>query len=150
MRAAMALQPAAAPARLQRPTAAPAAQQRAPAPLAAQQRVGSSRWAAQAGLPLAAGWGGGAAATAAAGRRLVLRCSSSAQPAAASTEPLDSVSEVARQNLKKAANSCRRYGWISFWVQLVLNSVAAVVLLFSLAFTSQVRRGSTCCCALAA
>lgn len=149
MRAALALQPAAAPARLQRPTAAPAAQQRAPAPVAAQQRVGSSRWAAQAGLPLAAGRGGAATATAAAGRRLSLRCSSSAQPAAASTEPLDMVSEVARQNLKKAANSCRRYGWISFWVQLVLNSVAAVVLLFSLAFTSQVRQGSACCCALA-
>lgn len=48
------------------------------------------------------------------------------------------VSEVARQNLKKAANACRRYGWLSFWVQLVLNTVAAVVLLFSLAFTSQV------------
>lgn len=53
--------------------------------------------------------------------------------------PLD-VSEVARQNLKKAATACRRYGWISFWVQLVLNTVAAIVLLFSLAFTSQVGR----------
>lgn len=53
----------------------------------------------------------------------------------------DAVSEVARQNLKKAANACRRYGWISFWVQLVLNTVAAVVLLFSLAFTSQVGAG---------
>ncbi|PSC68634.1 TIC chloroplastic-like [Micractinium conductrix] len=51
-------------------------------------------------------------------------------------QPAD-VSEVARQNLKKAAVACRRYGWISFWVQLVLNTVAAVVLLFSLAFTSQ-------------
>jgi hypothetical protein len=49
------------------------------------------------------------------------------------------VSEVARQNLKKAASACRRYGWLSFWVQLVLNTVAAVVLLFSLAFTSQAR-----------
>lgn len=62
--------------------------------------------------------------------------------AAAGVPPLGAppadVSEVARQNLKKAAIACRRYGWISFWVQLVLNTVAAIVLLFSLAFTSQV------------
>lgn len=61
--------------------------------------------------------------------------------AAAGVPPLGGspadVSEVARQNLKKAATACRRYGWISFWVQLVLNTVAAIVLLFSLAFTSQ-------------
>lgn len=64
----------------------------------------------------------------------------SAAAAAASPPPPASgadVSEVARQNLKKAAVACRRYGWIAFWVQLVLNTVAAVVLLFSLAFTSQ-------------
>lgn len=139
MRASIALQPAVAaqrcPSRLQRPRAAAAALQRAPAPAAAPQTVGL-RWAAQPDRPLAAG-PAAATAAAAAGRRLSLRCSASAQPVAASAEPLDTVSEVARQNLKKAANSCRRYGWISFWVQLVLNSVAAVVLLFSLAFTSQ-------------
>ena len=51
--------------------------------------------------------------------------------------PLDPVSEVARQNLNNAANACRRYGWLAFWVQLVLNTVAAVIVLFSMAFTSQ-------------
>ncbi|GAB4818099.1 hypothetical protein N2152v2_005145 [Parachlorella kessleri] len=59
-------------------------------------------------------------------------------PAAAS-EASDGlqVSEVARENLKKAANACRRYGWISFWTQLVLTTIAAVILLFSMAFTAQ-------------
>lgn len=61
-----------------------------------------------------------------------------AAAAAGGGDGLLDVSEVARQNLRKAANACRRYGWLSFWVQLVLNTVAAVVLLFSLAFTSQV------------
>ncbi|KAG7671763.1 hypothetical protein KSW81_004649 [Nannochloris sp. 'desiccata'] len=49
----------------------------------------------------------------------------------------DPVTEVARQNLSTAANACRRYGWIAFWVQLVLTSVASVIVLFSMAFTSQ-------------
>ena len=49
------------------------------------------------------------------------------------------MSEVARENLKKAANACRRYGWISFWTQLVLTTIAAVILLFSMAFTAQVK-----------
>ncbi len=145
MRAAIALQPPAAPARLQRLTAARAALPCPPVTAAAQQRAGKLRWAAPADRAPAAGQG--AAAAAATGRRLGLRCSSSAQPATGSMDQLDTVSEVARQNLKKAANACRRYGWISFWVQLVLNSVAAVVLLFSLAFTSQVRLGSRCVCA---
>lgn len=52
------------------------------------------------------------------------------------------VSEVARENLKKAATACRRYGWISFWTQLVLTTIAAVILLFSMAFTAQVGLGS--------
>ena len=47
------------------------------------------------------------------------------------------VGEVARQNLRKAANACRRFGWLGFWVQLVLSTVASVILLFSMAFTSQ-------------
>lgn len=34
----------------------------------------------------------------------------------------------------------RRYGWISFWTQLVLTTIAAVILLFSMAFTAQVSR----------
>lgn len=47
------------------------------------------------------------------------------------------MSEVAKENLAKAANACRRYGWISFWTQLVLSTISAIILLFSLAFTSQ-------------
>jgi hypothetical protein len=35
-----------------------------------------------------------------------------------------------------------RYGWIGFWVQLTLSVVSGVILLFSVAFTSQVRAGS--------
>ena len=49
----------------------------------------------------------------------------------------DPVSEVARQNLSTAANACRRYGWVAFWVQLVLTTVASVIVLFSMAFTAQ-------------
>lgn len=49
----------------------------------------------------------------------------------------DILSEVARLNLKNAANACRRCGWLSFWVQLILTTVAAVIILFSLAFTAQ-------------
>lgn len=55
----------------------------------------------------------------------------------AGEEILPDVSEVARQNLKRAANACRRYGWLSFWVQLVMTTIATVILLFSMAFTSQ-------------
>ena len=53
--------------------------------------------------------------------------------------PGELLSEVARQNLLRAGLACRRYGWISFWVQLVLTCVAAVITLFSLAFTTQAR-----------
>lgn len=49
----------------------------------------------------------------------------------------DTISDAARQNLITAANACRRYGWLAFWVQLVLTSVAAVIILFSMAFTIQ-------------
>jgi hypothetical protein len=34
----------------------------------------------------------------------------------------------------------RRYGWLAFWIQLTLSIVSGVILLFSVAFTSQVRR----------
>lgn len=53
-----------------------------------------------------------------------------------SKEP-DPISEVARQNLRDASNACRRYGWLAFWGQLILTTVAAIIVLFSMAFTSQ-------------
>jgi hypothetical protein len=48
--------------------------------------------------------------------------------------------EAARSSLAKATSAMRRYGWIGFWVQLSLSVVSGVILLFSVAFTSQVRR----------
>jgi hypothetical protein len=48
----------------------------------------------------------------------------------------DALSEVARANLRRAATACRRAGWLGFWVQLVLNTVAAVITLFSMAFST--------------
>eukprot|EP00879_Flechtneria_rotunda_P021945 GHRR01023142.1.p1 GENE.GHRR01023142.1~~GHRR01023142.1.p1 ORF type:complete len:290 (+),score=44.26 GHRR01023142.1:450-1319(+) len=45
--------------------------------------------------------------------------------------------EAARQSLAKATNALRRYGWIGFWSQLSLSVVSGVILLFSVAFTSQ-------------
>ncbi|KAL0040574.1 hypothetical protein WJX77_011338 [Trebouxia sp. C0004] len=47
-----------------------------------------------------------------------------------------SISEPARKNLANAAAACRRFGWLSFWTQLVLSVVSAIILLFSVAFTS--------------
>ena len=46
--------------------------------------------------------------------------------------------EAARQSLSKATNAMRRYGWMGFWIQLTLSVVSGVILLFSVAFTSQV------------
>ena len=51
--------------------------------------------------------------------------------------------ETARRALANATQATKRYGWISFWVQLTLSVVSAVILLFSVAFTSQVRGGRT-------
>ena len=51
-----------------------------------------------------------------------------------------SFEEPAKKNLLRAATACRRYGWISFWLQLTLSIVSAIILLFSVAFTSQVTR----------
>ncbi len=48
-----------------------------------------------------------------------------------------SLPEVARQNLESAYSLCRRFGWFSFWYQLSLTTVAAIVTLFSMAFSSQ-------------
>ncbi|GAX82913.1 hypothetical protein CEUSTIGMA_g10339.t1 [Chlamydomonas eustigma] len=45
--------------------------------------------------------------------------------------------EAARKALSRASSAMNRYGWISFWVQLTLSVVSAVILLFSVAFTSQ-------------
>ncbi len=47
--------------------------------------------------------------------------------------------EAARKALARATNAVRRYGWLSFWAQLTLSVVGGVILLFSVAFTSQVR-----------
>lgn len=44
---------------------------------------------------------------------------------------------MARQNLESAFTLCRRFGWFSFWYQLSLTTVAAIVTLFSMAFSSQ-------------
>jgi hypothetical protein len=46
--------------------------------------------------------------------------------------------EAARSSLSKATQAMSRYGWIGFWVQLTLSVVSGVILLFSVAFTSQV------------
>ena len=45
--------------------------------------------------------------------------------------------EAARKALARATRAMTRYGWISFWTQLTLSVVSAVILLFSVAFTSQ-------------
>ncbi|KAL3144496.1 hypothetical protein ABBQ32_004235 [Trebouxia sp. C0010 RCD-2024] len=60
--------------------------------------------------------------------------SSSSNPPAKVTSA--SISEPARKNLTNAAAACRRFGWLSFWTQLVLSVVSAIILLFSVAFTS--------------
>jgi hypothetical protein len=48
--------------------------------------------------------------------------------------------DAARKALSRATRSIKRYGWFSFWVQLSLSVVSGVILLFSVAFTAQVRR----------
>ena len=62
-------------------------------------------------------------------------------------DPLDdtpAINEAARKALSKAAVACRRIGWFSFWTQLSLSIVSAGILLFSVAFTSQVRHSAGC------
>lgn len=51
-------------------------------------------------------------------------------------EPLP-IGDVAKRSLQIAANATGQVGWISFWTQLALSIVSAVILLFSVAFTSQ-------------
>jgi hypothetical protein len=52
-------------------------------------------------------------------------------------EPLP-IGDVAKRSLEIAAKATGQIGWISFWTQLALSIVSAVILLFSVAFTSQV------------
>jgi hypothetical protein len=47
--------------------------------------------------------------------------------------------EAARKALGRATRAIQRYGWLSFWTQLTLSVVSGVILLFSVAFTSQVK-----------
>jgi hypothetical protein len=56
--------------------------------------------------------------------------------AAPLTPPGEPITELARQNLKKAAAVCQRLGWVGFWSQLTLTTVAAIIVLFSMAFTA--------------
>ena len=65
---------------------------------------------------------------------------SSSSPTVPTTS--SSISEPARKNLANAAAACRRFGWLSFWTQLTLSIVSAIILLFSVAFTSSVRLAS--------
>ena len=54
-------------------------------------------------------------------------------------QPTERMGEAARKALARATLAVKRYGWIGFWIQLTLSVVSAVILLFSVAFTSQVR-----------
>lgn len=49
------------------------------------------------------------------------------------------VTEPARRNLQAAASASRRFGWISFWSQLCLSVVSALILIFSVSFSATVR-----------
>ena len=51
--------------------------------------------------------------------------------------PASVFSEAARKTLFRAADSCRKVGWGSFWTQLALSIASAGILLFSVAFTAQ-------------
>ncbi|GBF94821.1 hypothetical protein Rsub_07993 [Raphidocelis subcapitata] len=62
---------------------------------------------------------------------------SSYSPASYSPPAGGVMSEPARASLARATAAMRRYGWVAFWIQLVLSSVSGVILLFSVAFTTQ-------------
>jgi Protein of unknown function (DUF3611) len=58
--------------------------------------------------------------------------------------PIDSDSSFAltpeqRRSMTYSSQALRRWGWVSFWIQLALSLVSAVILLFSVAFTAAVR-----------
>ena len=72
---------------------------------------------------------------------------------ASAPEPPPKMADSARKALSRATRAVKRYGWFSFWVQLTLSVVSGVILLFSVAFTAQVRgdlRPATCPIALPA
>eukprot|EP01023_Acetabularia_acetabulum_P069192 TRINITY_DN9966_c0_g1_i1.p1 TRINITY_DN9966_c0_g1~~TRINITY_DN9966_c0_g1_i1.p1 ORF type:complete len:303 (-),score=17.59 TRINITY_DN9966_c0_g1_i1:1101-1874(-) len=52
------------------------------------------------------------------------------------TEDVYQLESTARQSLINAAKSMRNLGWVSFWCQLALSLVSAVILLFSVGFTT--------------
>lgn len=47
--------------------------------------------------------------------------------------------DAARKSLGRATRALKRYGWMGFWCQLAVSIVSGIILLFSVAFTSQVR-----------
>ena len=61
-----------------------------------------------------------------------------AYPSAPELPPREEITEAAKRALTTATTAVKRLGWISFWVQMTLSVVSAVILLFSVAFTSQV------------
>lgn len=72
------------------------------------------------------------AATAAAG-------SDKSKDAEAAAAPADSdAGEPAKRNLLTAADSTRRFGWLSFWSQLTLSVVSCILFAFSVAFAPTV------------
>ncbi|KAJ9531724.1 hypothetical protein QJQ45_021872 [Haematococcus lacustris] len=63
-----------------------------------------------------------------------------ASPATSSMDDqqvVERLGEAARNALIRATSAVKRYGWLSFWVQMTLSVVSGVILLFSVAFTSQ-------------
>ena len=59
--------------------------------------------------------------------------------AAAAAAPADSdAGEPAKRNLLTAADSTRRFGWLSFWSQLTLSVVSCILFAFSVAFAPTV------------
>jgi hypothetical protein len=49
------------------------------------------------------------------------------------------LSDDQRRSLLYSAQALKRWGWVSFWIQLALSLTSTGVLLFSVAFTSTVR-----------
>lgn len=49
------------------------------------------------------------------------------------------LSDDQRRSLLFSAQALRRWGWVSFWIQLALSLTSTGILLFSVAFTSTVR-----------
>lgn len=58
------------------------------------------------------------------------------------------LSDPARESLTRATGVLRRYGWLSFWTQGTLSTVSGAILLFSVAFTTQVRAVGAVCAVL--